>query len=64
MHTQMWLTTGRGFNGVLGGLSGFYNTYPHASPMLRTVRAACVRDVCDHDSTRGVELVQAIQVRH
>ncbi|KAL0048382.1 hypothetical protein WJX82_001959 [Trebouxia sp. C0006] len=61
MHTQMWLTTGRGFNGVLGGLSGFYNTHPHASPMLRTVRAACVRDVCDHDSTRGVELVRAIQ---
>ncbi|KAL0024565.1 hypothetical protein WJX79_008006 [Trebouxia sp. C0005] len=30
-------------------------------PMLRTVRAACVRDVCDHDSTRGLELVRAIQ---
>lgn len=62
MHTQMWLTTGRGFTGVLGGLSGFSNTYPHASDMLRTVRAACVRDVCAHDSTRGIELVRAIQV--
>ncbi|DBA89263.1 TPA: hypothetical protein ACH3X1_016403 [Trebouxia sp. C0004] len=61
MHTQMWLTTGRGFNGVLGGLSGFYHTHPHASHMLRTVRAACVRDVCHHDSTRGVELARAIQ---
>ncbi len=62
MHTQLWLTTGRGFNGVLGGLSGFSNTCPHAGAMLRTVRAACVRDVCAHDSARGVELVRAVQV--
>lgn len=62
MHTQMWLTTSRGFNGVLGGLSGFSNTYPHAGDMLRTVRASCVRAVCAQDTTRGVQLVRAIQV--
>lgn len=63
MHTRMWLETGRGFNGVLGGLLGFPSAHPHASDMLRTVRASCVRDVCAHDSTRGMELVRAIQVR-
>ena len=63
MHTRMWLKTGRGFNGVRGGLLGFANSYPHASGVLRTVRASCLRDVCAHDSTRGVELVRAIQVK-
>ncbi|KAL3139450.1 hypothetical protein ABBQ38_003780 [Trebouxia sp. C0009 RCD-2024] len=61
LHTQLWMTTGRGFNSLLGGLSGFPHAHPHAGDMLRTVRGACLRDVCRHDSSRGVELVRAIQ---
>lgn len=63
LHTQLWMTTGRGFNSLLGGLSGFPHAHPHAGDMLRTVRGACLRDVCRHDSSRGVELVRAIQVQ-
>lgn len=62
MHTQVWMTTGRGFNSVLAGLSGFSNAHPHAGDMLRMTRGACMRDVCRHDSSRGVQLVRAIQV--
>lgn len=62
MYCQLWMTTGRGFNSLLAGLSGFAHAHPHAGDMLRTVRAVCVRDVCRHDSTRGLELVRAVQV--
>lgn len=62
LQCQLWMTTGRSFNSLLAGLSGFAHTHPHADDMLRTVRAVCVRDVCRHDSSRGVELVRAMQV--
>ena len=63
MQTQLWRVTGRGWGGLLGGLTGFANAHPHAIPLLRVARAACVRDVCSHDSGKGVELVRAIQAR-
>ena len=62
LQCQLWMTTGRSFNSLLAGLSGFAHAHPHADDMLRTVRAVCVRDVCRHDSSRGVELVRSMQV--
>ena len=63
MQTQLWRVTGRGWAGLLAGLTGFANAHPHPTPLLRVARAACVRDVCRHDSGKGVELVRAIQAR-
>lgn len=62
MQTQLWRVTGRGWGPLLGGLTGFANAHPHAGPLLQVARAACLRDVCQHDSSKGVELVMAMQV--
>lgn len=58
----VWLETGRGWQRVAATLLG-YAPPPEKPPLvLRVARAACLRDVCAHDSGRGVELVAAVQV--
>ena len=43
-------------------LLGFSSQHRQPSLLLRTARAASVRDACQHDSGRGLGLVVAIQV--
>ena len=60
--TQLWQRSGRGFPVVELALLGFSSQHREPSLLLRTARAASVRDACRHDSGRGLGLVVAIQV--
>ena len=60
--TQLWQQSGRGFPVVESALLSFSSQHKQPSLLLRTARAASVRDVCRHDSGRGLGLIVAIQV--
>ncbi len=60
--TQLWQQSGRGFPVVESALLAFSSQHRQPSLLLRTARAASVRDACRHDSGRGLGLVVAIQV--
>jgi hypothetical protein len=62
MFTRSWTETGRGYQLLEGVLLGFSNTHATSSVALRLARAVSIRDLCSVNSTRGGNLVQAIQV--
>ena len=60
---RSWKCSGRGWSRLSITLLGTASPTARAAQEVRCARAACICDVCEHDSSRGIELIKPIQVR-
>ncbi|KAK9824076.1 hypothetical protein WJX72_007541 [[Myrmecia] bisecta] len=61
LYCRAWQASGRHFPRLQALLAACTGLTAQPAIPLRLARAACLRDVCAHDSSKGVLLVRAIQ---
>eukprot|EP00803_Ostreobium_quekettii_P000615 evm.model.scf_1920.1 EVM.evm.TU.scf_1920.1 scf_1920:1132-13661(+) len=58
---DVWEATGKGWPQLSATMNGLFQPGENPGPLIRLARGACVRDICLHDPSCGLDLIPSIQ---